>query len=111
MNYDIIFRSDAKKALVAAPWISDATKAAVWSILDNVPIVDAETAFPQLGLAKEAFEMAKANLSPVVRCKDCKHSYKGSPHGLMCECPVGGQNTSLLGDNDFCSCGERRTDL
>lgn len=44
----------------------------------------------------------------VVRCKDRKHSYKGSPHGLMCECPVGGQNTSLLCDNDFCSCGERR---
>ena len=47
---------------------------------------------------------------PVVRCKDCKHSYKGSPHGLMCECPVGGQNTSLLGGDDFCSCGERRND-
>jgi hypothetical protein len=46
----------------------------------------------------------------VCRCKDCKHSYKGSPHGLMCECPVGGQNTSLLGGNDFCSCGERRDD-
>ena len=46
----------------------------------------------------------------VVRCKDCKHSYKGSPHGLMCECPVGGQNTSLLGGDDFCSCGERRND-
>ena len=46
----------------------------------------------------------------VVRCKDCKHSYEGSPHGLMCECPVGGQNTSLLGGDDFCSCGERRAD-
>jgi hypothetical protein len=46
----------------------------------------------------------------VVRCKDCKHSYKGSPHGLMCECPVGGQNTSLLGGDDFCSNGERRVD-
>lgn len=46
----------------------------------------------------------------VVRCKDCKHSYKGSPHGLMCECPVGGQNTSLLGGDDFCSNGERRAD-
>lgn len=46
----------------------------------------------------------------VVRCKDCKHSYEGSPHGLMCECPVGGQNTSLLGGDDFCSNGERRAD-
>ena len=44
----------------------------------------------------------------VVRCKDCKHCYKESPHGLMCNCPVGGQNTSLLGNDDFCSCGERR---
>lgn len=82
-------------------------------LVDDVlkaPAVDAETVIKSLPYVKEALEMAKQSLATVVRCKDCKHSYKGSPHGLMCECPVGGQNTSLLGDNDFCSCGERRTD-
>lgn len=76
--------------------------------VESAPTVDAEKVFEATGLVKEAFDMAKSSLVPVVRCKDCKHSFKGSPHGLMCECPVGGQNTSLLGDDDFCSCGERR---
>lgn len=97
MNYDVILRSDVKKALVAAPWISDATKAAVWSILDNVPIVDAETAFPQLGLVKEAFDMAKADLVPVVRCKDCEHRHSSE----FCECRP---------EDGYCNDGERRTD-
>lgn len=105
MNYDVIFRSDVKKALAAAPWISDATKAAVWSILDNVPIVDAETAFPQLGLVKEAFDMAKADLVPAVRCKDCKHRYE-MPNGLsLCNRKMAG----MIRDSDFCSYGKRRT--
>lgn len=81
-----------------------------WFDIKHAPAVDAETVIKSLPYVKEALEMAKQSLAPVVRCKDCKHSYKGSPHGLMCECPVGGQNTSLLGDDDFCSCGERRAD-
>ena len=106
MNYDVILRSDVKKALVAASWISCATKAAVWSILDNVPIVDAETAFPQLGLVKEAFDMAKADLVPVVRCKDCKHRYKMPAGWSLCNKKMAG----MIHDSDFCSYGERRTD-
>lgn len=113
MNYDVILRSDVKKALVAATWISDATKAAVWSILDNVPIVDAETAFPQLGLVKEAFDMAKADLMPVVRCKDCKawntktamSFLRDGVHVRCCTCSACGR---LMYDDDFCSYGERR---
>lgn len=103
MNYDVILRSDVKKALVAAPWISDATKAAVWSILDNVPIVDAETAF-QLGLVKETFEMAKAGLTPVVRCKDCIHRYEMPGGWFLCDRKMAGR----IHDSDFCSYGERR---
>lgn len=106
MNYDVIFLSDAMKALVAAPWISDATKAAVWSILDNVPIVDVETAFPQLGLVKEAFDMAKADLVPVVRCKDCMHRYEMPDGWSLCNRKMAG----MIRDSDFCSYGERRVD-
>ena len=113
MNYDVIFRSDVKKALVAAPWISDATKAAVLSILDNVPIVDAETAFPQLGLVKEAFDMAKADLVPVVRCESCEawntkaamSFLRDGVHVRCCPCSVYGR---LMYGDDFCSKGKRR---
>lgn len=113
MNYDVILRSDVKKALVAAPWISDATKAAVWSILDNVPIVDAETAFEQLGLVKEAFDMVKAGLVPVVRCKDCvswkteaaMSFLRDGVHVRCCACGVYGR---LMYGDDFCSKGKRR---
>lgn len=40
----------------------------------TAPAVDAETVFEQMGLVKEAMDMAKADLVAVVRCKDCKHS-------------------------------------
>lgn len=122
MNYDVIFRSDAKKALVAAPWISAATKAAVWSILDNVPIVDAETLFQQLGLAKEAFDMAKADLVPVVRCENCTnqqkvwHDDKRMKEGgfFMYSCKLNDDPfvAHVVDGNpgEFCYAGERRTD-
>ena len=37
------------------------------------PAVDPLTVFKQIGLVKEAFEMAKADLMQVVQCKDCVH--------------------------------------
>lgn len=122
MNYDVIFRRDAKKALVEATWISDATKAAVWSILDNVPIVDAETAFPQLGLVKEAFDMAKADLVPVVRCENCTHQQKvwhddkrmkeGGFFIYSCKLNEDPFVAHVVDGNpgEFCSAGKRRTD-
>ena len=36
------------------------------------PAVDPLTVFKQIGLVKEAFEMARADLIQVVRCKDCE---------------------------------------
>ena len=121
MNYDVIFLSDAKKALVAASWISDATKAAVWSIRDNVPIVDAETAFPQLRLVKEAFDMAKTDLVPVVRCENCTHQQKvwhddkrmkeGGFFIYSCKLNEDPFVTHVVDGNpgEFCYAGERRT--
>lgn len=38
---------------------------------EAAPAVDAEMVFEAAGLVKEAFEMAKSSLVPVVRCKDC----------------------------------------
>lgn len=75
------------------------------------PAVDAEKVFEQMGLVKEAFEMAKADLVPVVRCKDCKHcretiDYFGK--GLFCS--IWGREWQRVQPTDFCSYGERRAD-
>jgi hypothetical protein len=47
----------------------------------------------------------KADIVEVVRCKDCKHSYKEG-YGLNCS-HIGGMN-SYVDDNGFCSYGERK---
>lgn len=94
MENDLIRRGALLKKAV---WMVEYDESGCGFDLKAVPIEDALKA-----PAVDAVE--------VCRCKDCKHSYKGSPHGLMCECPVGGQNTSLLGGDDFCSNGERRVD-
>lgn len=41
-------------------------------VIAEAPAVDAETVCKQMGLVKEALEMEKADLVPVVRCKDCR---------------------------------------
>lgn len=74
-------------------------------LLDEAPAVDAETIFKQIGLVKEAFEMAKADLVAVVRCKDCKHR---DPEDKRCEHYMVGFVPFPRRDNDFCSYGERR---
>lgn len=72
------------------------------------PAVDAETVFEAAGLVKKAFDMAKADLVAVVRCKDCKwlcsgfDTYSCAKHtGLALIKPNG---------SSFCSYGERRAD-
>ena len=52
-----------------------------------------------------------ADVAPVVRCKDCKH-YGGVAFGNVCRrwsAPLAGMKNCTKPD-DFCSCGERRTD-
>ena len=71
----------------------------------KAPAVDAETVCEQLGLVKQAFDMAKANLVPVVWCKDCKHR---DPEDKRCDHPVSAGCPFERKDFDFCSYGERR---
>ena len=75
-------------------------------LVKEAPAVNAETYLDQLGLVKEAFDMAKSSLVPVVRCKGCRYLYDGvddyccSRHaGLVKNKP-----------DSFCSYGERKAD-
>lgn len=70
MNDDLISRSALlKKATNVTKydeggWGVDLKAVSVEDVL-KAPAVDAETVFEQMGLVKEAFEMAKADLAPV----------------------------------------------
>ena len=44
---------------------------------------------------------------PVVRCKDCKYKFSANGHDKK-GCPLDG--VGLMTGDDFCSCGERRSD-
>lgn len=74
----------------------------------TAPAVDAEKVCEQMGLVKEAFEMAKADLAAVCRCKDCKWLY----NGLDMYCCTKHTGLALIkpDGSDFCSYGERRSD-
>lgn len=103
----IKYAGDVHSALMELGW--DAKTAAAF--LDDIPDADAETVFEQIGLVKEAFDMAKSSLVPVVRCKDCifreePHIYGISIIGEL-RCRVLGVPMNL---DDFCSYGERRSD-
>lgn len=58
----IKYAGDVHSALMELGW--DAKTAAAF--LDDIPDADAETVFEQIGLVKEAFDMAKSSLVPVV---------------------------------------------
>lgn len=113
MKSDVVYRNEVKKAIEDELWLSDSAKAAFRNILNRVPAADAETLFQQMGLVKEAFDMAKADLMPVVRCKDCKawntktamSFLRDGVHVRCCTCSACGR---LMYDDDFCSYGERR---
>ena len=113
MNDDLISRSALlEKATNVTKydeggWGVDLKAVSVEDVL-KAPAVDAETVFEQMGLVKEAMDMAKADLVAVVRCKDCKwlcsgfDTYSCAKHtGLALIKPDG---------SDFCSYGERRSD-
>jgi hypothetical protein len=57
-------------------------------------------------LIREAFDMAKSNLEPVIRCKDCYYWMKAKVNrsgNLVC--PKSGMEIKA---NDFCSKAEKR---
>lgn len=100
----IKYAGDVHAALMELGW--DAETAAAF--LDDIPDVDAEQVFEQMGLVKEAFEMAKADLVPVVRCKNCVYWKKAKVNskGFLI-CPASGMEIMA---KDFCSYGERAAD-
>ena len=115
MTDDVIFRSEVRKAIEAELWISDSTKAVFRNILIQVPAAGVEKVFEAVGLMKEAFEMAKADLMPVVRCESCEAWNTKAAMSFLrddvlvrcCPCSVYGR---LMYGDDFCSKGKRRTD-
>lgn len=118
MNEDLISRSALLEELSKGTIITDdlygmgimAGNENAMKKINEAPAVDAETVCKQIGLVKEAFEMAKTDLVAVVRCKDCKHycPYEGEEHKGDCDELVGLE--SCVYEDDFCSYGKRRAD-
>lgn len=77
--------------------------------IENAPAVDAEKVYEHLGLVKKALDMAHADLVPVVRCKDCKHSRVWENNPMTCAFWTD-QWDMPTEPNAFCSYGERRAD-
>lgn len=81
----------------------------------RAPAVDPVTVFKQIGLVREAFEMAKDDLVAVCRCKDCEAWQTKTAMSFLrdgvpvrcCSCGVYGR---LMYEDDFCSKGKRRAD-
>ena len=84
--------------------------------VESAPAVDAETVFKQIGLVKEAFEMAKADLMQVVQCKDCLHwettkcplcivEFSELPDGKLRKHVI----HNFVEDDFWCKKGERRS--
>lgn len=111
MNEDLISRSAAKDEILSWAVIINKphllSKEDTLHVLDTLPAVDVEKVCEQMGLVKEAFEMAKSNLVAVCRCKDCNHR---DPEDKRCDHPMGGNIPFSRKDDDFCSYGERRAD-
>ena len=67
-------------------------------------------------LKEEISKIPAADVAPVVRCKDCKHSTLpseltqryGKPGTLTCHNMHAPSNRRNVGSNDFCSYGERK---
>ena len=57
-------------------------------------------------LIREAFDMAKSNLAPVIRCKDCYYWMKAKvTRSGNLVCPKSGMEITAA---DFCSKAEKR---
>ena len=116
MNNDLISRSALRAEIESyvMPILTNNLMGAsdayyrILHLLDGAPAVDAETVFEQIGLVKEAFEMAKAYLRPVRHgrwiissdgyypyCWDCKARPKGG--NMTKYCP----NCGAKMDGDF----------
>ena len=112
MKDDLISRSALLEALKTEEWAAILGNSFVRymkakTLIEKIPAVDAETVIKSLPYVKEALEMAKQTVEPVIRCKDCKY-YRthGQIHGM---CYYGTGMRHMYNDG-FCSYGERRAD-
>jgi hypothetical protein len=112
MNNDLISRSALlEKATNVTKydeggWDMDLRAVPVEDI-ENAQAVDAEKVFEAVGLVKEAFEMAKADLVPVVRCRYCVNWKKATVKDGFLICPKSGMKIMA---RTYCSYGDRRAD-
>ena len=114
MNDDLISRSALlKDGIRVRCGLSDngmifVPMADVRKSIEEAPAVDAEEVFKHLHWVKEALEMAKQTVAPVVRCRDCAYwpKAKANKKGFLI-CPASGMEIMA---NDFCSYGEKRAD-
>ena len=109
MKNDLISRSAAKDEILSLAVIINKphllSKEDTLHVLDTLPAVDAEEVFKSLPYVREALEMAKQTVAPVVRCKDCRHR---DPEDRRCDHYMSGNTPFARNDNDFCSYGESR---
>ena len=122
MKDDLISRSALIEALELAKTYQPVNPVALdltISVVKAAPAVDAEDVFKHLHWVKEALEMAKQSLAPVVRCKDCKHKRERNEHerNYLAEAVLICTSQDATDDcwnpvwpDHFCSYGERRTD-
>lgn len=117
MKDDLISRSALLEALKTEEWAAILGNSFVRymkakTLIEKIPAVDAETVIKSLPYVKEALEMAKQSLAPVVRCKDCElwdpdpDTY-GDSIGPKGKCMKSFETTIC---DDFCSYGERKAD-
>lgn len=87
------------QVVCSATILSDGFKEALRKLVAGEPTVDRPT--------RSQFKRMAVQLGyePVVHCKDCKHVMFSDCYG---EC--GAARMGIVGPDDFCSYGERRTD-
>ena len=101
----IKYAGDVHAAMMELGW--DAETAAAF--LDSIPDADAKEVFEQMGLVKEAFEMAKADLVPVVQ--GVWENANSRPKTYIRKCSVCGKEAYFCGRGcsyKFCpNCGAK----
>ena len=121
MKDDLISRSAliAEIKRIGGQPFSEWDTMGVLALAERIPAVNAQTYLEQLELVKEAFDMAKSSLMPVVRCKDCKQSRERNEYeknylveGVrVCTHPECSSDCWFATwDDHWCSYGERRAD-
>lgn len=89
--------------------------------IDAIKAVNKQNAFTmtRVALIDSLNSIPAADVVPVVRCKDCKHSTLpseltqryGVPGTLTCHNRYAPCNRRNVGGNDFCSYGERKEEI